>query len=185
MDDQNPMSQILPATQQQAAVASPGANPWNAQPQNQPAQLPQNAQGASAQDAAIQDPQGNSELSQVGSSLDGHCWNGLCESYAEEQTLGHTGVYPSAIAAYNANAQSGNINTGSTNIPKGAQLFFGADSTNGGFGHTTVSLGSDKSGNTLMEGATYNGVKVNTLNSWLQSSGQKYLGWSMPQQSSK
>lgn len=104
-------------------------------------------------------------------------WANLCEAYAEQQTLGHQGVYPTAIAAYNANAQAGNINTSSDNIPKGAQIFFNANEGNGGNGHTMVSVGGGKFQSPLQNG----NIGTFTLPEWEKySGGQQYLGYAMP-----
>lgn len=133
-----------------------------------------NNQAQIAQAMATLDPNGSS-LAQHGAALDGHEFNGLCEAYAEQQLTGHQGIYPSAIAAYQDQAQKGNINTSSDNIPKGAQVFFNADNSNGGFGHTGISNGDG-----TFTSATYNGVKTFNLSDWEKDTGQQYLGYANP-----
>ena len=106
-------------------------------------------------------------------------WANLCEAYAEKQIYGREGLYPSAIAAYQANAQEGNINTSDKNIPAGAQLFFNADQGNGNNGHTGVSNGDGTFQAPLSDG----GIHDFTLKDWLKYSGQEYLGYAPPPKS--
>jgi hypothetical protein len=116
---------ILSRTQQEIADEN--------QQQDQSPMQP-NDKASIAQAMAQLDKEGKSDIAQHGQALDGHEFDGLCEKYAEQQITGHSGIYPSAIAAYQANAQQGNISTSSDNIPKGAQVFFNADNSNSGFG---------------------------------------------------
>ncbi len=134
------------------------------------ASVPFNRQASMAQDAAIADPLGKTPLAAHGAALDGHEYDGLCEKWAEKQVYGKTGIFPSAMAAFNANAQAGNI-TSSKDPPKGAQVFFNSDESNGNFGHTGVSLGGGK-----FESATYNGIKVFSIPDWEKNTGQVYIG---------
>jgi hypothetical protein len=100
---------------------------------------------------------------------DGHEYDGLCEAYAEQQKHGVTGIYPSAIAAWN---QSKDKVQGLEGIQPGDQIFFAPDKSNSGFGHTGIYQGDGK-----FTSATYNGVQTNDLNNWQQSTGQQLLGY--------
>jgi len=64
---------------------------------------------------------------------------GQCEAYVEQQLLGYTGVYSSAIAGI---AASDFVRTGDPNvIPAGVAVVFQAAGSNDGYGHVGVSLG--------------------------------------------
>lgn len=136
---------------------------------------PMNQQGVVAQNAAIQDPGGNTDLSTAGGQLDGHDWSGLCEKYAEQMTYGHSNMYPSAVAAWNSNVTNGNATAGTAGIKTGDLVYFAGDNTNGGYGHAGI-----YEGNGNFKSATYNGVQTNNLNTWIQNTGQKLLGYVPP-----
>lgn len=98
-------------------------------------------------------------------------WAGLCQAYVEQQTLGHTGVYPSAVAAWNS--QQRNQRTDLQNIKPGDALYFAPDSSNQGFGHAGIFAGYDNNGHPIMQSALYNGVQNTDLTNW----NQKVLGY--------
>ena len=100
----------------------------------------------------------------------------MCEAYAEQQLYGHQGIYPSAISAYQANAQKGNINTSINNIPAGAQVFFNANAGNGYNGHTGV-MNND---GTFSAPLSNGNIMKFTVPQWLSYSGQQYLGYAVP-----
>lgn len=97
-------------------------------------------------------------------------YRNYCEAFVEQATQGHTGVYPSAIQAWMA--QRNNAVQGIQGIQPGDTIYFGADSSNGGYGHTGVYIGNGQ-----FISATYNGVKQTDLTSWLKSTGQQLLGY--------
>lgn len=99
-------------------------------------------------------------------------WNGMCEAWAEQQAFGRTGLFPSAIAAAQHFHQSGQLNPNINQAPAGSLIYFGADNSNGGYGHVAI---ADGQGN--ITGATYNGIQTHPLNAWTQSTGQTPLGF--------
>jgi hypothetical protein len=97
-------------------------------------------------------------------------FNNYCEAFVEQAALGHTGVYPSAIQAWIAQQKS--AVQGTQGLQPGDQVFFSADKTNGGYGHTGIYIGNNQ-----FISATYNGVKTEDLSKWQASTGQKLLGY--------
>ncbi len=92
---------------------------------------------------------------------------GLCEKFVELATQGHAGIYPSAIADWQANQDK------ATQNPKaGDKVFFSANTGNQGYGHVGVYTGN---GNFIS--ATNTGVKELPLANWVKSTGQKILGF--------
>ncbi len=140
---------------------------------NQP-QIPFNSQAFNAQTAAIKDPHGGSDQSQVGAALDGSSYAGLCQQYVDDQT-GAKQRYPTAIATWQAKAQSGQAHQGLDGIAPGDVVEFAPDSSNGGSGHAAI---VDGDGNLNM--ATYGGIKQIPLDTWVKHSGQTPLGYYKP-----
>lgn len=67
---------------------------------------------------------------------------GQCEAYVEQQLLGYTGRYPSAIAGL---AASDFVRTGDPSaVPANVAVVFQAAASNKGFGHVGVSLGGGR-----------------------------------------
>lgn len=97
-------------------------------------------------------------------------YNNFCEAFVEQATQGHAGVYPSAIQAWIAQQKS--AVQGLQGIQPGDTVYFGADQSNGGYGHTGIYVGNGQ-----FVSATYNGVKTADLGKWQQSTGQKLLGY--------
>ncbi len=139
-------------------------------------QQPQaNSQGAVSQALGILGD--NSTAGQVGQGISNDpSFANRCEAFAEQQIYGHQGMYPTAYAAFQANAQQGNINTSMDNIPAGAQLFFAPDSSNGGAGHTGV-MNNDS---TFTAPLSNGNIDKFTLSDWLKYSGQQFIGWAPP-----
>ncbi len=103
-------------------------------------------------------------------------YNGLCEGFAEEQTFGKRGLYPSAADAWNAYEQNGQATKGNIiDAPKGALVYFSADQSNNGDGHVGI---SDGNGNFIS--ATSNGVQQIPINDWVKMTGQTPLGYVTP-----
>lgn len=100
-------------------------------------------------------------------------WAGLCEAWAEQQTFGHQGVFPTAIAGAQHFAQTGQLNPNVAMAPKGALIYF--QDPNQPDGHVGISNGAGG-----FTSATYNGVQTNPLQAWQQSTGQKALGYVIP-----
>lgn len=97
-------------------------------------------------------------------------FNNFCEAFVEQATQGHTGVYPSAIQAWIGQQKS--AVQGTQGIQPGDTVYFSADKSNGGYGHTGIYVGNGQ-----FISATYNGVQTEDLNKWQQSTGQKLLGY--------
>lgn len=97
-------------------------------------------------------------------------YNGLCEKFVEQASYGKSGIFPSAIAAWTG--QQDKAIAGINGIKPGDAVYFNADSSNGGFGHTGIYLGEGK-----MLSATYNGLQESDLGSWQKQTGQKILGY--------
>lgn len=109
-------------------------------------------------------------LNTAGQYLGTQDYNNFCEAFVEQATQGHTGVYPSAIQAWLG--QQKQAVQGTQGIQPGDTVYFGADKSNGGYGHTGIYIGNGQ-----FISATYNGVKTADLSKWQQSTGQKLLGY--------
>lgn len=103
-------------------------------------------------------------------------WANMCEAFAEQQIYGHTGIYPTAYAAYQDNATKGNIKTSTNNIPTNAQVFMAPDTSNGGNGHTGVMQSNGKFLAPLSNGS----IEEFSIPEWQKYSGQRFIGWSPP-----
>jgi hypothetical protein len=86
-------------------------------------------------------------------------FNNFCEAFVEQ-----------AIQAWIA--QQKNSVQGTQGIQPGDTVYFAADKSNGGYGHTGIYIGNNQ-----FISATYNGVKTANLSQWQQSTGQKLLGY--------
>lgn len=95
---------------------------------------------------------------------------GLCERFVEQVTKGATGLFSSASSAFNG--QQGQSQTDLSKMKPGDSIYFAADQSNGGNGHTGI-----YSGNNKFISATDNGVQENDLSQWQKSTGQKILGY--------
>ena len=112
-----------------------------------------------------------SALEDVGSQA----FNEFCQKFVEQATLGHSGVYPSAIAAWQA--QQDKARPGLQGINPGDLVYFAPDQSNGNFGHTGIYTGNGR-----FVSATDNGVKDVGISDWMNSTGQRPLGY-IPSQS--
>lgn len=132
----------------------------------------QNQQSGIAQAMGILSPQSTKEpLAQIGKAIATPNYAGYCLQWVDDQT-GNSNRLPNAYADYQAKAQSGNIQTGTDNIPKGARVYFAPDSSNGGMGHVGLSNGDG-----TFTSATDNGIKTFDIPDWEKYTGQKYLGY--------
>lgn len=95
---------------------------------------------------------------------------GLCEAFVERMTQGAEGIYRSAIDAWNQH--QGNRQTDLSKAQPGDAIYFAADASNRGFGHTGVYMGNGK-----FISATDNGIRQYDLNDWQKRTGQKVLGY--------
>ena len=94
----------------------------------------------------------------------------LCEGFSELATLGHRGVYGSAIQAWQAHR--GKAKSGVSGLKPGDLVYFEANQSNNYSGHTGV-----YSGNGKFISATPNGVKEMSINDWQKNYGSGYLGY--------
>lgn len=97
-------------------------------------------------------------------------YRNYCEAFVEQITQGKTGMYPSAISAW-VNQQKTAVQ-GLQGIQPGDTVYFSANKSNGGYGHTGIYIGNNQ-----FISATYNGVKTEDLTKWQQSTGQQLLGY--------
>ena len=103
-------------------------------------------------------------------------YNNYCETFAEQLAYGRTGMYLTAQDAWDAYAKQGQaIQMDPMKAPRGALVYYGADSSNSNDGHVGF---SDGMGNLVS--ATSNGVKTIPMIQWQQETGQKPLGFVIP-----
>lgn len=144
---------------------------------NSARKIPFNNQALQAQNAAISDPSGKSDLSSIGKALDGHDWVGLCEAWQEKQTYGKTGIYPTASAAFQNYAQKGQAFNNISQAKAGDLVYFSGDSSNGNAGHVGIITDPAKG---IMQSATNSGVRQDNIGKWLQNTGQTIAGFVHP-----
>lgn len=92
---------------------------------------------------------------------------GDCQAFVEQMTKGRTGIYPTAIDAWNS--QNKQAIRGLEGIRPGDAIYFTPN-------HTGI-----YAGNNQFISATDNGVEINNVNDWSQKTGQGILGY-IPQQ---
>lgn len=103
-------------------------------------------------------------------------YNGLCEKFVEQQTYGQTGLYPTAIDAWNDYSKQGKAIMGDvTNAPRGSIIYWNADNSNFGDGHASI---ADGQGN--MISSTSQGVQQIPISQWQQTTNQQPLGYVIP-----
>lgn len=114
--------------------------------------------------------QTSSEGATIKNPDDSNLFNGLCQAFVEHATLGHTGVFPTAIDAWNQ--QQNKAVPGLQNIKPGDPIYFSANQSNNNDGHTGIYLGDNK-----FISATNNGIKTNDIGKWVTDTGQSVLGY--------
>lgn len=102
--------------------------------------------------------------------LGSQAFDDMCEKFVEQAMFGRTGMYPSAIAAWNAQAHK--AIAGINGAQPGDQVFFSPNAGNGYYGHTGIYMGNNQ-----ILAATDQGVKQTDLNQWQRYTGQKLLGY--------
>ena len=95
---------------------------------------------------------------------------GMFQKFAEQQTYGKTGIFPSAEAAYEAYSKAGQTIDAQEAKP-GDLIYFKPDNTNQYAGHVGILKGGGQ-----MESATYSGVKTSNIASWIKATGQQIAG---------
>lgn len=103
-------------------------------------------------------------------SIGDQSYNGWCQAFVEHATQGKTGLYPSAIAAWQQ--QQNKAVPGLTGVKPGDPIYFAPNDSNEGYGHTGIYVGDNK-----FISATDNGVKTYDLNDWSNMTGQQILGY--------
>ncbi len=93
---------------------------------------------------------------------------GYCQSFVRQVTGGKTNG-ASAIAAWNNAPQKVQ---GTQGMQPGDLVYFNADKSNQGFGHTGIFAGNNQ-----FISATDNGIRQTDLGSWMKATGQKLLGY--------
>lgn len=101
---------------------------------------------------------------------------GYCEAYVEH-IQGSSIKYPSAIGAWNTQAQQGKAVAGLNGVQPGDAIYFSPNAGNGGYGHTGVYSGTDSQGQPSFISATDSGIQQVPINSWEQYTGQQALGY--------
>lgn len=104
------------------------------------------------------------------SLIGNQAWDDLCEKFAEQAVYGHANMYPNAITAWTS--QSKNGVSGLNGIQPGDLVYFSPNEGNGYNGHTGI-----YQGNNQFLSATDNGVQLNDIGKWVQSTGQQVLGY--------
>lgn len=103
-------------------------------------------------------------------------YNNLCEKFVETNTYGKSGLYPSAKDAWNNYIQAGKQVGGNIyQAPKGALIYFAPDRSNNDYGHAGI---ADGQGNFVS--ATSTGVKTLPIQKWIETTGQRPLGYVVP-----
>ncbi|WP_132878391.1 CHAP domain-containing protein [Tamaricihabitans halophyticus] len=92
-------------------------------------------------------------------------YEGLCEK-AVENAWGTTGIWPSAIAHWQNEKDSGNAHEGDTNPPRGAFVFWNTSQ----YGHVGIADGEGGFYSTSVNGAIGHGDDLSYFSN--------YLGWS-------
>lgn len=110
-----------------------------------------------------------SNIGSAASYIGSKAFDDLCQAFVEQATYGHQGIYPSAISAWNS---QNNKVSGTSGIQPGDLVYFDADKSNGGLGHTGIYTGSNQ-----FISATNNGVQSNDLDKWQKGTGQQLLGY--------
>jgi len=116
-----------------------------------------------------------SDVSSAQSDQGKQDYNNLCEKFVEQHVYGQTGIFPTAADAWNSYVKDGKAQGGAQNAPAGSMVYFGADKSNGDFGHVAI---ADGKGNII--GATSNGVQSIPLTDWIKQTGQTPLGFVQP-----
>lgn len=97
---------------------------------------------------------------------------GLCQKFVEQATMGSTGHYASASDAWHQQQDRAVKDSNLNGIQPGDAVYFDADQSNQGYGHTGIYTGNGK-----FISATDNGVQNNPLSDWIGQTGQKVLGY--------
>ncbi len=125
---------------------------------------------AQATTQALQNGADPNSLSSAKQKLGDQSYIGYCEAFTEQVTVGHQGIWPSAISAWNG--QQDKAVQGLDGVQPGDAIYFAPDQSNSGYGHTGVYSGDNR-----FVSATDNGVQETNLNDWQNMTGQQILGY--------
>lgn len=117
---------------------------------------------------AIQNGADPGMLGQAAQWLGKNAFVGLCEKFVEQVTKGKTGLFPTAISAWDKQQHQSGLN----GVKTGDAVYFGADPSNGNAGHAGVYT---TNGNFIS--ATNNGIQEYNIQNWEKATGQKLLGY--------
>lgn len=121
-------------------------------------------------------PTSNANVAQAQTKLGNQDRNGYCQQFVEEATYGKSGMYPTAIDAWDTYAKNGQAYQGDVQkAPSGSLIYFAPDKSNEDAGHVGISDG--KGG---MISATDNGVEATSVADWQARTKQKPLGYVQP-----
>lgn len=95
---------------------------------------------------------------------------GMCQQFVEQVTQGKTGIYPSAIDAWQQ--QQNRARAGLDGAKPGDAVYFAPDSSNGYSGHTGILTKDGK-----FISATDNGVKEMSIQDWQNMTNQQVMGY--------
>jgi hypothetical protein len=145
----------------------------NKSAQNDPISSILSAAGVGAPTSASSDTS-SQDFSNASSKIGNQDENGYCETFAEQMAnLPNMGA--TAADAWDNFVQKGKASADVSKAPGGSLIYFSPDQSNGYAGHVAI---TDGKGNII--GATYNGVQPDTLENWMNTTGQKPLGYVVP-----
>lgn len=116
----------------------------------------------------------NAIISAAAKHLGTQNFNNFCQAFVEKVTKGKTGIYPSAITAWQQ--QQNKAVSGTRGMKPGDVIYFSPNASNQGYGHTGIYVGNNK-----FISATGKGVAEVDLSQWQQMTGQQLLGY-VPQE---
>jgi hypothetical protein len=100
---------------------------------------------------------------------DNGSYNGYCQKFVEDTTYGTSGIFPSAVDAWNSISDKVE---GLQGVKSGDLVYFTPDQSNEYNGHVGIYKGNGK-----FKSATDAGIADYSLEDWTKSTGQKVLGY--------
>lgn len=119
----------------------------------------------------------NSQFGPPPAGISQNDWVNMCERLAESMTGNHqVNKFPTAAAAENYYAQSGQLNPNVNQAPPGSIQYFAPDQSNGNMGHAAV---VNKNGSLTMSDNA--GIQTfPSLQAWVDYSKQRPIGFVIP-----
>lgn len=140
-------------------------------------QTPTDPKVALATNEALKNGADPANLAAAKQQLGEKAYIGYCQAFVAD-TAGGQNHGASAIEAWNN--QQDKATQGLNGISPGDEIYFNADDSNGGNGHTGI-----YSGNNHFISATNNGIEEQDLADWQKSTGQQLLGYISPNKSTE